>query len=847
MDEEKLGSTAMDFEHPWPGLYAYTEDQCAFFFGRESETHQLLRRVEKRVITILFGKSGLGKSSLLQAGLFPKLRAIGFRPIPIRFTFGKDLGTQGHHGGLIGIREQTRRAIASELFPVPEALGLSDRDERWEFTQRFAKFLPAGKHEFPVPPRSDESLWEYFHRGGGGFADENGTPFIPTLVFDQFEELFTRGRETLGGREEVNAFLRELADLVEDRSPEGFSRGDEQDSCPRYRVLLSQREEFIADLESWRKEMPSLMENRMRLRELDGEAALRAVTCPAALRPGLPPIVSDEISFRLVRALAGDGDETDRSKSGAGGANSFRDLIIDPALLSLVLRELNETRCQQSLAFITESLVKERGDIRGILKAFYKEIIAEEHSAVRVLLESELITEGGFRDSINEERAKDYLRHEKADPDALTRLVDRRLLRVEERIDQRRLELAHDLLCGILNESAQERLADEKIQIDRQRKLAEFAAGERRRAEAESAQRRAESALVEQTRARTEAEALRTTAERESYRAKRWTSVAMIVAIAAVGLLIYALAQKRIADDKTSETERQKRLADVSAALAVAKAAETETEKAKAEALAQELSRTSRNLNQSLEKIQIENNTTKKRISEAETTMAQMLDTLENDLIPKISVMKQPLAEEFRNLVLKADPSRKSHAILRPAPVINDSERQRTDALTSDQNGDGLLNQKKYGEALGAYRRSLEIREKLAKDNPENEDIRLELSVSYNNIGNVLLSENDAAGALREYKEALEIREKLAETSKVNDPKWQRAVYFSLLNISDVFVKKQDYDAAISNAQAAAKIADDMVQRDASNPTWHNDLKSANDEVDLLKSLKSSATKRSNK
>src|SRR5262245_31603061 len=64
----------VDFENPWPGLATFREVDREFFRGRRSEADALFRIVMRERLTVLFGLSGLGKSSLLQAGLFPLLR-----------------------------------------------------------------------------------------------------------------------------------------------------------------------------------------------------------------------------------------------------------------------------------------------------------------------------------------------------------------------------------------------------------------------------------------------------------------------------------------------------------------------------------------------------------------------------------------------------------------------------------------------------------------------------------------------------------------------------------------------------------------------------------------------------
>ena len=66
------------------GLRSYTEAQADMFFGRDGEIDQLTSLVEANTLTIVFGKSGTGKTSLLNAGVFPRLRKNYCLPFRIR-------------------------------------------------------------------------------------------------------------------------------------------------------------------------------------------------------------------------------------------------------------------------------------------------------------------------------------------------------------------------------------------------------------------------------------------------------------------------------------------------------------------------------------------------------------------------------------------------------------------------------------------------------------------------------------------------------------------------------------------------------------------------------------------
>src|SRR5262249_26800019 len=77
-------ASALNEQNPWPGLASFEEAAAQFFNGRDRETAELFRLVTGSHLTVLFGASGMGKSSLLQAGLFPSLRRAHYLPIYIR-------------------------------------------------------------------------------------------------------------------------------------------------------------------------------------------------------------------------------------------------------------------------------------------------------------------------------------------------------------------------------------------------------------------------------------------------------------------------------------------------------------------------------------------------------------------------------------------------------------------------------------------------------------------------------------------------------------------------------------------------------------------------------------------
>jgi tetratricopeptide (TPR) repeat protein len=403
--------TSVDAENPWLGLASFTEESQAYFFGREGEVAELTRRVQRKLLTVLFGKSGLGKTSILRAGLVPRLRAQGYFPVYLRIDYGRDSPEPA---------EQIKLAIGKAA-----ASG--------EWTQ-IGVAAPG------------ESIWEFLHHRDDVLKDKSGQTLIPLLIFDQFEELFTLAQSDEFGRARASRFIEELADLVENRPPHALeAKLDGDDSIAErfdfsrsdYRVVIALREDYLAPLESLKKTMPSLSQNRLRLAPMTGTQALEAVLQPGnRLRP-TKPLVSEEVAEAIVRFVAG-GSELSNAE-------------VEPSLLSLICRELNEQRIAQGRSEISQDLLA--GSHDTILSNFYERSLADQPESVRRIIEDDLLTESGYRENLAEESLLRRFQAAGAAPDALSKLVNRRLLRIEERLDVRRVELTHDVLTGVVKAS----------------------------------------------------------------------------------------------------------------------------------------------------------------------------------------------------------------------------------------------------------------------------------------------------------------------------------------------------------------------------------------------------------
>ena len=404
----------VDTQHPWLGLASYTEETRGYFHGREEEVAELGRRVQRKLLTILFGQSGLGKTSILRAGIVPRLRPEGYCPVYVRIDYSPESPPPS---------EQIKQAI-------------------------FRATRDTGQWTQPGSAVEGESLWEFLHHRDDILRDADGKTVIPLLIFDQFEEIFTLGQGNDAGRRRAAEFIEDLADLVENRPPRALeARLESDDTVPErfdfsradYRILIALREDYLAHLEGLKGVMPSITQNRMRLARMNGQQALAAV-----LKPG-GRLVSEEVAESIVRFVA-------------GGAE-LRNAEVEPSLLSLICRELNNARIAQGRNEISADLLA--GSRDTILNEFYERTLADQPPAVRKIIEDELLTESGFRESLAEERVIKAFAAVGAPGDALATLVNRRLLRIEERLDVRRVELTHDVLCSVVRGSRDVRLERE--------------------------------------------------------------------------------------------------------------------------------------------------------------------------------------------------------------------------------------------------------------------------------------------------------------------------------------------------------------------------------------------------
>ena len=241
---------------PYRGLSVFGEQDAAFFFGREAATAQVLERMSRHVVgaglLVMSGVSGAGKSSLLRAGVLPRIRAAGLAAAPGAASWPCLVFTP-------------TRAPLDELALRVALLAGTDASA----VRRGLEADPAG---FALPARQAALARPPGPAGDGdGPAAEGGQPPLQRqllLVVDQFEELFTQCAD----EEQRRAFITALHAAATARHG--------PDQAPAALVVLGVRADFEARCADY-PELADAVQDRYLLTAMTGRQLRMAITEPA--------------------------------------------------------------------------------------------------------------------------------------------------------------------------------------------------------------------------------------------------------------------------------------------------------------------------------------------------------------------------------------------------------------------------------------------------------------------------------------------------------------------------------------------------------------------------------------
>ena len=316
-------------ERPFKGLMPYEEADALFFFGREVDCGVIASNLMASRLTILYGPSGVGKSSVLDAGVVhhvrqlaqDNLKEIG-KPefaVVVHRSWRDDPGA----GLLARVQDSVEQTLGRRFDPVPPGTMLADALAIW------AEHL-------------------------------NGTLLI---ILDQFEEFFLyHPREDGPG-----TFATEF--------PAAVNRPD-----LRVNVLLSLREDALAKLDRFEGKIRSLFDNYLRLAPLDREAAVEAIRGPIeeynrhheGQQVTIEPKLIDEV---LAQVKAGAVELVAAGRgvvAGVGDWDEPRDIHIETSYLQLVMTRLwNEEQRLGSRTLRWETFIQKVGGARAIVRKHF--------------------------------------------------------------------------------------------------------------------------------------------------------------------------------------------------------------------------------------------------------------------------------------------------------------------------------------------------------------------------------------------------------------------------------------------------------------------------------------------
>lgn len=371
----------------WNELDYYKEGQK--LYGRDNEINTVSNGIIKNLQTIIYGQSGVGKSSLLFAGIFPNLRKKNFFPVFIR------LGTIEQTNYTQVIKERVIEDSAKEMKDLGKpALKCTSIKEDESFMQ------------------NKNDLWYFFHTTR--FTDYNNNIFIPVLVFDQFEEIINDRIKYSSARD----MLLELYALLDNSRivPDEFIQ------YSNYRIVISLREDYLYCLEELidKYNLSELRHNRFRIKWMNETNARTVIT-----KTFDESIESD--TDRICDAII------------KKATNESGD--ISTICLSLVCSIIDIKSQGRRIKYT------DLNDIDKDIYKYYNQKLSGISYKAKKYLEKHLITPDGRRNSLDYNEAK---KSGMITTEELDLLISQRMIRRVSMTGNNRIEYIHDIIPKLI-------------------------------------------------------------------------------------------------------------------------------------------------------------------------------------------------------------------------------------------------------------------------------------------------------------------------------------------------------------------------------------------------------------
>ncbi len=762
----------LEADSPWPGPAAYGENDASFFHGRTAETAELLRLIRAEPASVLYGLSGLGKTSLLQAGLFPRLRADGWLPVRLRLDHADDA---------LPLSRQ-----------VLEAVGLAARNQ--------CVAAPAWQAE------TDTLVQAFQERNQPFWGESEHDPVTPVLVFDQFEECWTQTRDRPSARARAETLLGDIAALLEWPGKPGHPPAP-------LRVVFSLREDQLAPLDNLRHLFPGLARARLRLHPFTLSQAREVVEKPA------PPLLGPGAAEAIVATF--------------GGTDTTRP-VADPALLAIFCWRLNEDRRSRGETTVSaERAVSLRGEF---VRQFYEQAFATlgeaQIKAARTFIETDLIDAAGFRTSAGFEHAERKFGVTTA---TLEHLADQRLLHPVDRSGgHRHVELVHDRIAE--EAARQRALREEAAAASRseaeRKKLADRLGKSRRRnlilsalsvaaclaAGLSVAMWRESVASADQAR-RAQAEAVESKAK-----ADREKDRAVAAKKSADELIEFMQYDLQDSLGKLGRLDLMKGLNDrIGRYHDEHPAAEGDLKSLREKAMMlgerAQLLKAGGDMEGSVKAYRQAGAILESIVAKSPSELQWQRDFSVNrtnlaNTLASMGESATALALYREGFSLMEKLARDNPGILQLQRDLASSHIRLADALASSGDRPGCLEH---------YRQSVDLRQKLVSGHPEDLSLSHELALAYNEWGDTLGETGEMAAALEQHTRAVRLAEEITGKEPSNTD-WLNDLALSYLKLGDAIQASGDPKAALTTYRQSYELLEKLVSHDPANAKWQGDL-----------------------
>lgn len=338
----------------YPGPRPFVESEKILFFGRNAEIEELFQSINVHNLFVFHAESGLGKSSLINAGLIPKLKEKNFFPIIIRFKESKNESPVAH--------------VLSEI-----------------------KKILSSKKSLQESEKDHNTIWYWIKL-------YNKEELTPVIIFDQFEEFayFKQHERKELANELACLLVSSIPKYIKDNpvDVQGKAEGFSWFSQPEVKLIFSLRSDRLNVFQEFSEPIPSILRNCYQLKPLTKDQARNTIVLPSVME-SFGNIQFGSNPFNYTEGLLSDIMDVVKDN---------KTETIETTHLQMICQEIEAIVKKKGLnveALVTQEDLNGKKGLEELVKNFYNkqlEKIAQndkiskaEYRAIRILIEKVLL------------------------------------------------------------------------------------------------------------------------------------------------------------------------------------------------------------------------------------------------------------------------------------------------------------------------------------------------------------------------------------------------------------------------------------------------------------------------